>query len=225
MDALFRFIVQLLPIGKELGIVTFGSEFGFGWNVNIESTMIQKSNKQGLHGRKPYRLLENDLQGCSECGLEAALDLLNVPRQKTNYYNQRLNEPHYQDIYSSNLENTDGEIILISARPFPPKIRDSKKKLLDVSRRIKENGIPLIHIFFELGAAAEEKEWETAHFGNMSYDHMSNYLSNNVTINNHHEEEPSKMTEQDFNPSEFGGVFRVPVSTMPSYLSEELRIK
>ena len=60
-DALFRLITQLLPVGTELGIVTYGSQFGFGAKVNIQLTMIRESNKQGLHGRIPYRLLSHDL--------------------------------------------------------------------------------------------------------------------------------------------------------------------
>ena len=71
-DALFR-LVSHMPIGSELGIITVGSNRA---NVNIEPTVVRESNREGLHGRIPYRLL-NEAQACIKCGIAKAKELLN----------------------------------------------------------------------------------------------------------------------------------------------------
>lgn len=71
-DALFR-LVSHMPTGSELGIITVGSKEA---NVNIEPTVVRESNREGLHGRIPYRLL-NDREACLQCGIEKAQSLIN----------------------------------------------------------------------------------------------------------------------------------------------------
>jgi hypothetical protein len=70
-DALFRFVSHM-PTGAELGIITVGEH---GANVNIDPTVVRQSNREGLHGRIPYRLL-NDREACLSCGIKKAKELL-----------------------------------------------------------------------------------------------------------------------------------------------------
>ena len=65
-------IMSFFP-GAELGIITVGEQ---GAHVNIEPTVVREANREGLHGRIPYRLL-NDREACLSCGLEKAKALLN----------------------------------------------------------------------------------------------------------------------------------------------------
>ena len=51
-DALYRLIGQLLPLGTQLSIVTVGQE---GAKVVVHSALVKESNRQGLHGRIPFR--------------------------------------------------------------------------------------------------------------------------------------------------------------------------
>ena len=71
-DALFR-LVSHMPTGAELGIITVGASSA---NVNIEPTVVRESNREGLHGRIPYRLL-SDREACLSCGIAKAKELLN----------------------------------------------------------------------------------------------------------------------------------------------------
>ena len=71
-DALFR-LVSHMPTGAELGIITVGAGSA---NVNIEPTVVRESNREGLHGRIPYRLL-SDREACLSCGVLKAKELLN----------------------------------------------------------------------------------------------------------------------------------------------------
>ena len=228
-DALFRLIVQLLPVGTELGIVTYGSQFGFGAKVNIQLTMIRESNKQGLHGRIPYRLLSHDLQGCSECGLEVALDVLNVPKEDR--YSTRLNQPHKNGGFVD--EDMAGEIVLISAKPFPIDASEESVTFQRVQRRIRENGIPLHHIFFDAHPSKASEDL----FGNQNgtYFNSRSYakeegVSLNVGFQNEIERnkrgEPNKRKDNLYKQpeiSEFGGVYRVPESIVPSYYVQSSR--
>ena len=77
-NALFRFITAI-PEGDEVGIVSFGANA----RINIEPTEVTASNREGLYGRVPFRLL-NGQQGCLECGLRMALKLLDSPRPVSN---------------------------------------------------------------------------------------------------------------------------------------------
>ena len=77
-NALFRFITAI-PEGDEVGIVSFGANA----RINIEPTEVTASNREGLYGRVPFRLL-NGQQGCLECGLRMALKLLDSPRAVSN---------------------------------------------------------------------------------------------------------------------------------------------
>ena len=77
-NALFRFITAI-PEGDEVGIVSFGANA----RINIEPTEVTASNREGLYGRVPFRLL-NGQQGCLECGLRMALKLMDSPRAVSN---------------------------------------------------------------------------------------------------------------------------------------------
>ena len=70
-NALFR-LVNHVPTGDQIGIVTFGANA----RVNIEPTIVTESNREGLYGRIPFRLL-NGQQGCLECGLRMAMQMVN----------------------------------------------------------------------------------------------------------------------------------------------------
>ena len=70
-DALFR-LVSHMPSGSELGIISAGSSVV----VNVEPTVVLGSNREGLHGRIPYRLL-NEHDACIQCGIEKATAMFN----------------------------------------------------------------------------------------------------------------------------------------------------
>ena len=70
-------LVSHMPTGSELGIITVGASSA---TVNIEPTVVRESNREGLHGRIPYRLL-NDREACLSCGIEKAKELLNPEHQ------------------------------------------------------------------------------------------------------------------------------------------------
>ena len=228
-DALFRLIVQLLPIGTELGIITYGSQFGFGAKVNIQLTMIRESNKQGLHGRIPYRLLSHDLQGCSECGVKAALDLLNVPKQER--HATRLNQPHQSGGYVD--EDTSGEIVLISAKPFPIDAAEQSVTFQNVQRRIRENGIPLHHIFFDAHPSKASNDLYS--IPNVTYSKSRTYgTEDSITTTIDFQDDVTRIKRGKDNTekrnwnkqqqiSEFGGVYRVPDSVNPSYYIQSSR--
>ena len=57
--------------------------FGANVRINIEPTEVMASNREGLYGQVPFRLL-NGQQGCLECGLRMALKLLDSPRAVSN---------------------------------------------------------------------------------------------------------------------------------------------
>ncbi len=69
------FLQYIYFSGAEMGIVTFGDELQYGAKVNILPTVVRESNREGLHGRIPYRLL-HDGEACLECGLKKASEIL-----------------------------------------------------------------------------------------------------------------------------------------------------
>jgi len=69
-NALFRFLSHL-PEGSQIAIVTFGSRA----RINVEPTVVTDDKREGLFGRIPFQLL-NDEEGCIECGLQLGADLL-----------------------------------------------------------------------------------------------------------------------------------------------------
>ena len=71
-DALFR-LVSHMPSGSELGIISAKSKEAV---VNVEPTVVLGSNREGLHGRIPYRLL-NEHDACIQCGIEKATAMFN----------------------------------------------------------------------------------------------------------------------------------------------------
>ena len=77
-NALFRFINHV-PEGDEVGIISFGANA----RINIEPTEVTSSNREGLYGRVPFRLLRGQ-QGCLDCGLKMAIDMLEKPRSISN---------------------------------------------------------------------------------------------------------------------------------------------
>ena len=74
-DALYRLIGQLLPSGTDLSIVTVGQD---GAKVVVHSAVVKESNRQGLHGRIPFRLSPTDVTACLECGTEVAQNLVDA---------------------------------------------------------------------------------------------------------------------------------------------------
>ena len=69
-NGLFRFLSHL-PEGSQIAIVTFGSRA----RINVEPTVVTDDKREGLFGRIPFQLL-NDEEGCIECGLQLGADLL-----------------------------------------------------------------------------------------------------------------------------------------------------
>ena len=106
--------------GAELGIITVGEQ---GAHVNIEPTVVREANREGLHGRIPYRLL-NDREACLSCGLEKAKALLN--------------------------SNDMGAIIVVSALKLPDLILNDS---MEENQEADQNNFPVpIHqVFFEDG--------------------------------------------------------------------------
>jgi hypothetical protein len=72
-NGLFRFFSHL-PLGSEVAIVTFGAKA----RVNIEPTVVTEQNREGLFGKIPFRLLDDEA-ACVECGLKLAARLLTLP--------------------------------------------------------------------------------------------------------------------------------------------------
>lgn len=72
-NGLFRFFSHV-PEGSEVAIVTFGAKA----KINIDPTVVSESNREGLFGKIPFRLFE-DQQGCIECGLQEARKLMTLP--------------------------------------------------------------------------------------------------------------------------------------------------
>ncbi len=70
--ALFRFI-QYLPTGSELSIVTFGNEA----KVDLPPTVVTDTNREGLHGRIPRKVILNEEEkACISCALNTSLQNL-----------------------------------------------------------------------------------------------------------------------------------------------------
>ncbi len=70
-DSLYR-LINHLRLGTEISVVTFGLESA---RVNVPMTQIREANRQGLHGRIPFRQNEDD-SGRIELGLESAMSVL-----------------------------------------------------------------------------------------------------------------------------------------------------
>ena len=68
--ALYRFI-QYLPTGSELSIISFGIEA----KVNLPPTVVTDTNREGLHGRIPRKVLMED-NACTYCALNTSLKAL-----------------------------------------------------------------------------------------------------------------------------------------------------
>ena len=69
--ALYRF-VSYLPVGSELSIITFGKTA----DINLPPTVVTDTNREGLHGRIPRKVLETDDLACTYCALNASLSAL-----------------------------------------------------------------------------------------------------------------------------------------------------
>jgi hypothetical protein len=66
-----RRFLSHLPEGSQIGIVTFGSKA----RINVDPTVVTDDKREGLFGRVPFQLL-NDEEGCIECGIQLGADLL-----------------------------------------------------------------------------------------------------------------------------------------------------
>ncbi len=73
-EAIFRFFVHV-PSGSEVAIVTFA---GANARVNVEPTIVEDSNREGLFGKVPIRLVTDEKDSCVECGLEMASKVLRL---------------------------------------------------------------------------------------------------------------------------------------------------
>ena len=69
--SLYRF-VSYLPVGSELSIITFGKTA----DLNLPPTVVTDTNREGLHGRIPRKVLETDDVACTYCALNASLGAL-----------------------------------------------------------------------------------------------------------------------------------------------------
>ena len=68
--SLYRFI-QRLPIGSQVTIITFGKEA----TINLPSTILTDTNREGLHGRIPRKVLQEEL-ACVYCALNMSFQEL-----------------------------------------------------------------------------------------------------------------------------------------------------
>jgi hypothetical protein len=64
--------VSYLPVGSELSIITFGKTA----DINLPPTVVTDTNREGLHGRIPRKVLETDSIACTYCALNASLSAL-----------------------------------------------------------------------------------------------------------------------------------------------------
>ena len=132
-DSLYRLINHLV-LGTEISVVTFGSESA---RVNVPMTPIREANRQGLHGRIPFRQNEDDA-GKVELGLESALSVLTeagfdssaVLLVSGSYQGQMVN----QDTMAKVLDKIEEEALPVyhvqfnsQAQNFPPKFESLTK--------------------------------------------------------------------------------------------------
>ena len=116
-NALFRFFSHV-PEGTEVGIVTFGGKRA---RTNMEPTVVTKSNRHGLFGKIPFRLL-NDRDGCVACGLEIAGRLLTLTNE---------------------LEFSSGSIVLITATEVPV------NSMREVKKMVYSQALPIYRVGFK----------------------------------------------------------------------------
>jgi hypothetical protein len=122
-NALFQFFNHV-PEGTEVGIVTFGSSA----RANLDPTVVTKSNRYGLFGKIPFRLLE-DQTGCVECGLKIASKILTLTDEARN-----IKKPLVKR----------GSIVLITASSA-----EGDNSLLEVKKMVEKEFIPIYNVAFK----------------------------------------------------------------------------
>lgn len=119
-NAIFR-LISHIPEGNQLAIVTFGSRA----RLNVDTTTVTDDKREGLFGRIPFQLL-NDAEGCVECGLDLAADLLQQRDERGVI--------------------PEGQVIVISSS----KKVSSVEKMDSVKRKlIEDNEVPVYSVSFE----------------------------------------------------------------------------
>jgi len=122
-DSLYRFIMHL-NFGTELSVVTFGADSA---RINVPLTQITETNRQGLHGRVPFRQHEDDT-GRIELGLEAALESLSETGTDSSSILILSGPDSLENIGSSNIMGKVKEQIHAEAIPVFQVIFESSKK-------------------------------------------------------------------------------------------------
>ena len=101
--AFYRFI-QHLPVGSEVSIITFGKEA----NMNLPPTVVTDTNREGLHGRIPRKVLPEDL-ACVFCAMNMSFGTLG----------------------SSSSESPMGTVVLVTGTPRRPQLLERLIETVD----------------------------------------------------------------------------------------------
>lgn len=121
LSPFFSRFISHLPVGSELGIVTFDSSSSA--RVNTEPTIVKVSNKEGLYGRIPYRL-SSDLEGCVDCGMDTALKIVNNEQVRRG--------------------GAGSAILLVTSSG-----NRGSRKLTALERRVKKLAVPVYTVLFQ----------------------------------------------------------------------------
>ena len=175
--AFYRFI-SYLPVGTELSIVTFGSRA----SLNLPPTIVTDQNREGLHGRIPRKVLDNDDFSCVNCALNASIQ---------------------------NLAGKGGHVILITGSPRRPGYFD---QLTEQIRETPISFYPVIYprtAYSELvNLAVYGKQYavpETENVNPLLNEALLDILklSGGIQVQKVHHQ----SMEDDLNSLEFGGTF------------------
>ncbi|CAB4068963.1 unnamed protein product [Lepeophtheirus salmonis] len=108
--AFYRFI-QYIPVGTQLNIISFGSESV----IDLPATIVTDSNREGLHGRIPRKVLEEEEYACASCALNVSFNSLR------NYLG----------------ETEPGNVILVTGSPSKPnEVEDLLQVIEDAPVRV-----------------------------------------------------------------------------------------
>ena len=146
-DSLYR-LINHLWLGTELAVVSVGSESA---RVNVPLTPIKEANRQGLHGRIPFRQLEDE-SARIELGLESALSLLAET-------------------------GSDSSAVLLVSGTDSAKIQD-QNMFSKVLSKIDESALPVYHVqFYSESKPVQQSELEgLTSFGAKFQVHPSLYM-------------------------------------------------
>ncbi|QQP41565.1 Epithelial chloride channel proteinlike, partial [Caligus rogercresseyi] len=134
----FYRLFQLLPAGTRLSIISFGSEAV----LDLHPTVLSDSNREGLHGRIPRKVLENEDSGCVPCALNLSL------RSHQNYLG----------------ETRPGNIILVSGS-----LHSSQESYLrDINKVIMEAPIRVFPVIYPAAAFGDPNIVKYSKYGKQS---------------------------------------------------------